>query len=79
MSVEYPNELVSGTSVKYPRDARSGTDPRRAPMTLAQASYLMTLCEEAQEPFDDSLSQVEGAERIAQLEDVTGRGKGHGG
>jgi hypothetical protein len=47
-------------------------------MTLAQASYLMTLCEETGEVLDDSLTQAEAAERIAQLEDITGRGHGHG-
>lgn len=79
MSVQYPNEVATGNSIKYARDARSGTDARHAPMTLAQASYLMMLCEETQEVLDDSLTQAEAAERIAQLEDVTGRGKGHGG
>jgi hypothetical protein len=78
MSVQYPNEVANGSSVKYRRDTRTGTDPRSAPMTLAQASYLMTLCEETQEILDDSLTQAEAAERIAELEDVTGRGKGHG-
>lgn len=78
MSVQYPNEVANGHSVEYAHDTRSGADARRAPMTLAQASYLMTLCEETQEVFDDSLNQAEAAERIADLEDVTGRGKGHG-
>jgi hypothetical protein len=47
-------------------------------MTLAQASYLMTLCEETREVFDDSLTQAEGALRIAELEEATGRSRGHG-
>lgn len=76
MSVEYPNEVVSGTVTKYARSSRIGLDPRQAPMTLAQASYLMTLCEEAGEVLDDSLTQAEAEKLIAELEDVTGRGKG---
>lgn len=79
MSVHYPNEVVAGRTIKYARDTRVGIDPKCAPMTLAQASYLMTLCEEAQEVLDDSLTQAEAAELIARLEDVTGRGRGHGG
>ena len=47
-------------------------------MTLGQASYLMTLCEETGEILDDSLTRAEAAKLIAELEDVTGRGKGHG-
>jgi Protein of unknown function (DUF3072) len=78
MSVRYPNEVPEGVAVKYEREARSDSDPKRAPMTLAQASYLMTLCEETAEVFDDSLTQAEAVERIARLEDVTGRGRGHG-
>jgi hypothetical protein len=78
MSVQYPNEVAAGNSVKYARESRSDADPRSAPMTLAQASYLMTLCEETGEVLDDSLTQAEAAELIAQLEDVTGRGRGHG-
>jgi hypothetical protein len=78
MSVQYPNEVVTGVTTTYRRETRSGTDPTRAPMTLAQASYLMTLCEETGEVLDDSLTQAQAAELIAQLEDVTGRGRGHG-
>lgn len=78
MSVQYPNEVAAGYSVKYARESRSGVDPKSAPMTLAQASYLMTLCEETGEVLDDSLTQAQAAELIAQLEDVTGRGHGHG-
>jgi hypothetical protein len=78
MSVQYPNEVVTGVTTKYSREARGGVDPSHAPMTLAQASYLMTLCEETGEVLDDSLTQAEASELIAQLEDVTGRGLGHG-
>ena len=40
MSVQYPNEVTSGLN-KYARDTRFGTDPRCAPMTLAQAGLIM--------------------------------------
>ncbi|SFD93600.1 DUF3072 domain-containing protein [Roseivivax sediminis] len=44
------------------------------PMTGAQASYLETLCEEAGESFDDSLSKAEASRRIDALQSATGRG-----
>lgn len=67
MTVENPNELP----VDY-RGALRAYGPH-APMTLSQASYLMTLCEETDEVLDDSLSQEEAAELIHQLEVATGR------
>ena len=67
MSVESPNELPVGY---HGRGAAYGP---HAPMTLSQASYLMTLCEETNELLDDSLSQDEAAELINQLELATGR------
>lgn len=47
----------------------------REPMTGAQASYLKTLSEEADEPFDDSLTKAQASERIDELQRITGRGK----
>lgn len=44
------------------------------PMTGAQVSYLQTLCEEAGEPFDPSLSKAEASKRIDELQEKTGRG-----
>lgn len=75
MSVHYPNETVA---TKYVRDAFGHADRNHAPMTLGQASYLMMLCEETGEVLDDSLTQAQAAELIAELEDATGRGRGHG-
>lgn len=75
MGVHYPNEVTVNVG-KYVRDPLQ-LDPKRAPMTLSQASYLMTLCEETDEVLDDSLTQAQAAELIARLEDVTGRGPGH--
>ncbi|MGF1550872.1 MAG: DUF3072 domain-containing protein [Paracoccaceae bacterium] len=43
-------------------------------MTGAQASYLKTLCEEAGEPFDDTISKAEASKRIDALQAKTGRG-----
>lgn len=75
--VQYPNEVTIRVG-KYSRNPAHELDARLAPMTLAQASYLMTLCEESDEVLDDSLTQAEAATLIARLEDVTGRGPGHG-
>lgn len=44
-------------------------------MTMAQASYLKTLCEEAGEDYDPSLTKAEASKRIDELQAVTGRGK----
>ena len=43
-------------------------------MTGAQASYLKTLCEEADEEFDPDLTKAEASERIDALQKKTGRG-----
>ena len=44
-------------------------------MTGAQASYLKTLSEEADEPFDDTLTKAQASKRIDELQEKTGRGK----
>lgn len=46
-------------------------------MTGAQASYLKTLSEEAQEPFDETLSKADASKRIDALQEKTGRGRSH--
>jgi Protein of unknown function (DUF3072) len=46
-------------------------------MTAAQASYLKTLCEEAKEDFDPSLTKAEASRRIDELQEKTGRGRNH--
>jgi hypothetical protein len=43
-------------------------------MTGAQASYLQTLCQEAGEEFDETLSKAEASKRIDELQGRTGRG-----
>jgi len=57
---------------KDPDDWVSGDDP----MTGAQASYLKTLCEEAGEEFDATLSKAEASKRIDELRVVTGNDAG---
>ncbi len=49
------------------------------PMTGAQASYLRTLCQEANEPFDETLSKAEASQRIDELQQRTGRGRDEAG
>jgi hypothetical protein len=44
------------------------------PMTGAQASYLKTLSDEANEPFDENLSKADASRRIDALQEKTGRG-----
>jgi hypothetical protein len=46
-------------------------------MTGAQASYLKTLCEEAGEPFDETLSKADASRKIDELQASTGRGRDH--
>ena len=43
-------------------------------MTGAQASYLETLCQEANEEFDPSISKADASKRIDELQSKTGRG-----
>ena len=45
------------------------------PMTGAQQSYLQTLSQEANEPFDPEISKAEASRRIDELQERTGRGQ----
>lgn len=45
------------------------------PMTGAQASYLRTLSQEANEQFDENLTKAEASKRIDELQKKTGRGR----
>jgi Protein of unknown function (DUF3072) len=56
---------------KDPADWTTGDEA----MTGAQASYLKTLSEEADEPFDDTLTKADASKRIDALQEKTGRGK----
>ena len=44
------------------------------PMTPAQSSYLRTLCERANEPFDETLTKAQASKRIDELRAKTGLG-----
>ena len=77
MSLENPKKAIPGRDfdpdrsnlLKDPEDWVSGDDP----MTDAQASYLQTLCEEAGETFEPTLSKAEASKRIDALREKTGK------
>jgi hypothetical protein len=56
--------------IKDPEHWTTGDEP----MTGAQRSYLKTLSEEAEEPFDENLTKAEASKRIEELQQKTGRG-----
>jgi len=56
---------------KDPEDWTTGAEP----MTGSQRSYLQTLCREAGEQFDPSLTKAEASKKIEELQAKTGRGK----
>jgi len=65
-------KLNSGsTAEKDPNDWVTGDEE----MTGAQRSYLTTLCQEANEEFDESLSKAQASQRIEELQKQTGRGE----
>ncbi|MFK3888516.1 DUF3072 domain-containing protein [Sphingomonas sp. NPDC079357] len=66
-----PKSEPFSNAEKDPDDWTTGDEP----MTGAQASYLKTLSEEADEPFDESLTKGDASKRIDALQEKTGRGK----
>ena len=66
-----PKKHPTGNAVKDPEDWVTGDEP----MTGAQASYLETLCEDAGEEFDSTLTKAQASERIEALQEKTGRGE----
>ena len=68
-----PSTPPSNT-IKDPADWTTGDEP----MTGAQQSYLHTLANEAGESVDEELTKAEASERIDELQEKTGRGKGGG-
>ena len=56
---------------KDPEDWVTGDEP----MTGPQRSYLQTLCQEAEEEFDETLTKAEASKRIDELQRKTGRGE----
>jgi hypothetical protein len=73
-SGEEPTGAVGSNTEKDPDQWVTGDEP----MTGAQASYLRTLSQEANEPFDETLSKAEASKRIDELQARTGRGRGRG-
>jgi hypothetical protein len=71
---ETSDSNTANNTVKDPEDWVTGDEP----MTGAQRSYLKTLCEEAQEPMDESLTKAQASERIEALQRRTGRGMAPG-
>jgi DUF3072 family protein len=59
-----------GNARKDPEEWTTGGEP----MTAAQHSYLQTLCDEAGEPMDETLTKAQASERIVALQQQTGRG-----
>ncbi len=66
-------QALPSNTEKDPSDWATGGET----MTGAQASYLKTLCTEANEEFDSSLTKGEASKRIDELQAATGRGKDH--
>ncbi len=65
------DQQVGDNTQKDPQSWVTGDEP----MTGAQASYLRTLSEEANESFDESLSKGDASKRIEELQAKTGRGR----
>ena len=63
-------ETSGSNTEKDPEEWVTGDEP----MTGAQASYLRTLSQEANEPFDETLTKAEASKRIDELQEKTGRG-----
>jgi Protein of unknown function (DUF3072) len=63
-------ELRGSNLEKDPADWKTGGEP----MTGAQASYLKTLSDQANESFDENLTKAEASRRIDELRERTGRG-----
>jgi Protein of unknown function (DUF3072) len=61
---------ATGNTIKDPENWTTGDEP----MTGAQRSYLQTLCNEANEPMDETLTKAQASERIEALQQKTGRG-----
>ena len=65
-----PKSEPFSNAEKDPDDWTTGDEK----MTGAQASYLKTLSEEANEPFDDTLTKADASKAIDALQEKTGRG-----
>ncbi len=68
---DQPNTNTPSNTEKDPTEWVTGDEP----MTGAQQSYLKTLSDEANEPFDPDISKAEASRRIDALQAKTGRGQ----
>ncbi len=64
------SQAENSNTIKDPENWTTGDEK----MTGAQASYLKTLSEEANEKFDENLTKAEASKRIDELQEKTGRG-----
>jgi hypothetical protein len=71
LPADEPGQGVGSNTQKDPDEWVTGDEP----MTGAQASYLRTLAQEANEPFDENLTKAEASKRIDELQQKTGRGR----
>jgi DUF3072 family protein len=62
---------TTSNTEKDPQEWVTGDEP----MTGAQRSYLQTLSQEANEPFDPDISKADASRRIDELQEKTGRGR----
>jgi Protein of unknown function (DUF3072) len=62
-------------TIKDPKEWTTGEEP----MTGAQDSYVHTLAREAGEQVGDDLTKAEASEKIEELQEKTGRGRGRTG
>ena len=63
------NQQDDSNTVKNPDEWKTGDEP----MTGAQRSYLKTLSDEANVPFEENLTKAEASKRIDELKQKTGR------
>ena len=70
---QHPKSDPVTNAVKDPENWATGDEK----MTGAQASYLKTLSEEADQPdaYDPELTKAEASQKIDELQEVTGRGQ----
>ncbi len=71
LPADEPGQGVGSNTEKDPDEWVTGDEP----MTGAQASYLRTLTQEANEPFDENLTKAAASKRIDELQQKTGRGR----
>ena len=71
LPADEPRQGAGSNTEKDPSEWVTGDEP----MTGAQASYLQTLCQEANEPFDETLTKAAASKRIDELQQKTGRGR----